>query len=84
MHNDRWSKHPDFPDATKRPLVITHKRIAHFTAIIPFPTAPLVPQESELKGVGFYTIPAALKLLGPVIAPQLEQQLDTIKSVAWD
>jgi 8-oxo-dGTP pyrophosphatase MutT (NUDIX family) len=81
MHKDRWSSHPDYPDETKRPMVITYKRVAHFSAMIPYPSDDNkpVPQVCELKGVAFHTIEEALKLLGPVIGPQLETQLETLK-----
>lgn len=79
MHKDRWATHPDYPNNKKRPMVITYKRVAHFSAIIPYPNQPPVPQLSEVKGVAFHSIPEALKLLGPVIGPQLEEQLKMIQ-----
>jgi len=32
LHKDRWSKHPDFPEKSKRPTVVTHKTVRYYLA----------------------------------------------------
>jgi hypothetical protein len=34
LHSDRWKKHPDYPDATKRPFLIMHKVVRFYAAFV--------------------------------------------------
>lgn len=75
LHTDRWVKHPDYPDESKRPKVIGYKTVTHFSAYTTEQTC--VPQASELLEVKFHPLQEALELLSDTIRPQLQEHLNT-------
>lgn len=48
LHKDRWAMHVEFPDAAKRPIVVAHKRVRFFAALIPEDRAALTLQAEEV------------------------------------
>lgn len=75
LHNDRWKKHPLYPDESQRPLVIGYKTVIHFSAYTT--NQQCSPQLEEVAGVKFYKIEEAMSLLQSSIRQQLQDHLMT-------
>jgi 8-oxo-dGTP pyrophosphatase MutT (NUDIX family) len=43
MHNDKWKKHPNYPDEAKRPVLCYHKQVTYYFAEVNDETADLGP-----------------------------------------
>jgi 8-oxo-dGTP pyrophosphatase MutT (NUDIX family) len=76
LHSSLWEKHPNFPDSSKRPLVIGHKSITFFSAFVP-DMPYCYPQDGEALSVGWFTIEEANTLIDEIISPRWNQALLT-------
>lgn len=61
LHSDAWQRHADFPDKSKRPLVVGHKTVIYYTAIISEPR-PVIPQLEEVSSAEWMKVREALQV----------------------
>jgi 8-oxo-dGTP pyrophosphatase MutT (NUDIX family) len=76
LHSGWWEKHPDYPDRTKRPLVIGHKTVAFYCAYLPVMEEGF-PQDGEALSVKWFPIREATKKLSGKAVDGWKQALNT-------
>ena len=76
LHSNLWVKHPDYPDNSKRPLVIGHKTVTFYCAFIPVMQEG-IPQDGEALSVKWFTIDEANAIISEVIRERWEKALET-------
>ena len=62
LNKDRWEKHTNYPDESKRPVTVFHKTVRYYLAVLDAPVA-VTPQEEEVHAVAWVPVHDAIARL---------------------
>ena len=58
LHTDRWQKHPDYPEESKRPVMVTHKIVRYYLGTCDAEAAALLRAETEEAAAVIASVPS--------------------------
>ena len=47
LHNDKWKKHADYPELSKRPILVTHKIVEYFYVSLSASESSIIQERTE-------------------------------------
>jgi len=77
LHGDKWEKHPDYPDNSKRPIVHYDKKVYYALAILP-DIVPVNPQLAEVESVAWFPLEEGIKKLSHKSQQDVVRKLKTV------